>query len=386
VKKWIYMDLYGVLFKMNHNKKNVTTNILMIIFAALVLALAAGPTWAQEAKGDNKTKKSVRRAKAKKIAVLTFTNTRAKAAYQYLEESIAESTATSIAALKRFDIIERNAVKRELAKLKLKPHEELGTKEGAKIARRLGADIFIKGSFLALQDKVQINGRIFAAYNGKPMGGAKVQGELNTSLFDTLDQFAQKLAASLNKIVPRDRVVTVKEIVEKRVEVPKEDSPEEGAPSLRWEVALSPMVSANLGYTGEAYPMGYGGSFAVAVRDALLAHSYVAVQGGYGRFAAEGDHFDTMTTISLMGNIGYEWPLAGGLSAMPYVAAGIHSGRLATQEDAFEYLLPAYGGGLQLRWSFSSGIFTALDAFALAEQGSEVNAYAGGHWLVGIAF
>lgn len=144
-------------------------------------------------------------AQRDKIVVLQFENTSKNKNYDYLSNSIPDLVSSSIADLKRFEVIRSGVLKKATADLDIK--KDAVNDNAQKIARELKADIFIVGSFTAIQNRLVITGKIYGTKGDTVLAGATEQGRIDTSIFQTMDHFVKKMSSSLDKVIPKKEVV-----------------------------------------------------------------------------------------------------------------------------------------------------------------------------------
>lgn len=280
------------------------------------------------------------------VAVLPFTNTSGSKNFNYLNESIPEAIITSIAKLKRFQIVERQTIKALLNETKL---EATGlTETGAReVSKQLKADIYIIGSFLALENQIQINARIFSAGDGRVLGAAKNQGPVSSKIFQQLDELAEELAESLDKAVPRDRVITQTRVIEKETIV------ERGGFPLSLQIG-SGLVSP-LGELGKNFQSGFQGDFALGFHDLIWKNTYLGLVGGFALLKSEDSvavKLESLNRIPLHLRLGYDFFPWKKLNLRPYISGGVINGQLKGEKAEVAYTLPEMNGGLEVGWFF----------------------------------
>ncbi len=139
------------------------------------------------------------------IAVFQFDNLTRSKNYEFLSNSIPDLVVSAIADLKRFQVIRRtnieNLIRRQNIAVTQVNHQ------ASTLSKQLKADIFIVGSFTVVKDRLLITGNIYSTNGEKLLAGGSEQGNIDTSIFDTMDRFVKKLSDNLDKAIPKKEVV-----------------------------------------------------------------------------------------------------------------------------------------------------------------------------------
>jgi TolB-like protein len=326
-------------------------NILKTAFASLIMVILLPlPLQAEE--------------ESKAVAVLPFNNTNNAETYDYLNESIPEAVITSIAGLKRFKLIDRDAIRGAMEKKKL---QSLGLTEKAakEITKILSADIYITGSFMAMKNDIQINARIFNSDTGEIIGAAKVKGKLDSTLFDTIDQLATKLAENLDKAVPRDRVVTVTQYI----------GGQSGFSIHAGGTFFLPQINM------EKFDPAFGAALEVGKSNLFFDGLYFGLAAGLNSFSSEDKNINSLSLMPVLFVVGYDIvPLRGYKPFLirPYLAGGMDFGTYSGQvSGSTNYRLPNAAGGLKIMHHILYGIYGTIDARYHAEFDSKIHTFIG---------
>ncbi len=292
----------------------------------------------------------------KRVAVIAFANLTRSENYTFMATSIGDNVVTSIQELKRFDVVDRQKIKATLKKARLREENGLSKEEGQNISRELGADYYILGSFSAIKDQMQVFGSIYKTADMELVGAAKIAGVIDGTVFQTLDEFAKKMAQSLDKAVPKDTVTLIKK-------------------SIPFELGVSGLGFYSLGFLKDGYPYGYGGAASLAVRNILFDKIYLGFMGGYAQFPGGKSGYESFTVIPLSGRLGYEFFLFRGFSILPYLESGMDLGQMKKTAATQSYFLFSYGGGIHLRITLGKKMFTFIEAAGHIQADEEMNPY-----------
>ncbi|MDD5066267.1 MAG: FlgO family outer membrane protein [bacterium] len=145
--------------------------------------------------------------KLKRVAVLSFENTSHSQNLEYLSRTISESISTFLAKEKDLSILDWNSVNKKMKALSL-TLEDFDTLNGdALLGKILNVDTIIRGSFVEINNKIQINSKLVDVKSGTILASDQIQGNLNKDVFLLLDRTSQnilKQMANLSKISNRD--------------------------------------------------------------------------------------------------------------------------------------------------------------------------------------
>jgi TolB-like protein len=302
-------------------------------------------------------------ADQKVVAVLPFSNTSGEKHYDYLNESIPEAIITSVAELKRFKIVERHAVKGLLEDRKL---EVAGLTDTAaqEVSKLLKADIYILGSFMALENEIRINARIFDVHNGEVLGAANVQGGVDSKIFDLLDELADKMADSLDKAVPYEKIVTVTVFGK-------------GYGGENFSVFSGPFMYIPHLNIGDSFAGAIGFSFEFGRGDILLKGLFGGVQLGFASMSSSDKYVDSLSIIPITGVAGYEYhfPWYAPLVLRHYLAAGGDIGVYQGHTGSKDYRVPQFGVGTKFIHFIWSGFSAAIDFKYTFQIDESINSY-----------
>jgi TolB-like protein len=300
-------------------------NVKILILISAITLLISSLLYAED---TGKPAKS----KLQTVAVLEFENTSGSKNYDYLNKSIPEAVITSIARLKRFKVLERKALEAKLEQMQI-DSTGLTEDKAKKAAKLLKADIYITGSFLAVKDHVQINGRIFNAHTGELLGAAKKKGKVSHKIFDMLDEFSEELAVSLDEAVPKEKVVT--KIVYREREL-----------GYKFEVYAAPLFVSPVGSIGDTFDSSFGFEIGVGINNLFFRRLYFGLDSGFSSVPSSYKEIDSLSIIPFYISAGYNFYLFKDLTIRPYLLGGINAGSYKSQYNEVSYNMGSFGAGV----------------------------------------
>ncbi len=137
----------------------------------------------------------------KKLIFLDFANRNKNPDYQFIESSIGDSMHELVQSKYEYDRIPREAWGAEAKKMGLKNEDYENKKKVALLARNLGADGIIYGSFF-INDKnlIEAEGIILSAIDEKIVARRSITSTPDNELFNQLQNLSENLAAKIKDL------------------------------------------------------------------------------------------------------------------------------------------------------------------------------------------
>ncbi len=137
----------------------------------------------------------------KKLIFLDFANRNKSPDYQFIESSIGDSMHELVQDKYEYDRIPREAWEAEAKKMGLKNEDYENKKKIALLARNLGADGIIYGSFF-INDKnvIEAEGIILSAIDEKIVARRNITSTPDNELFNQLQNLSENLAAKIKDL------------------------------------------------------------------------------------------------------------------------------------------------------------------------------------------
>ncbi len=128
-----------------------------------------------------------------KIAILDFQLQGDHFPNEDMGAIVAEWFTTAMVQEGRFDVVERQMLRKVLHKQKLAVTGVVDASSATQIGKLLGVKVIISGSVMKLGDTTEINARIIDVKNGSIIAAENIKGEDSTQLQDLVGQMARKI-------------------------------------------------------------------------------------------------------------------------------------------------------------------------------------------------
>ncbi len=136
--------------------------------------------------------------KIMKIAVLEFENTSNSKDLAYLKKTIPESIAAFLGKQNELQVLDSNRVNLKLKKLSVNLNDFNTVESEILLGKILGVDSLIRGNFVEIDNKIQINTKLIDIKTGSIITSDQIQGEVDKDIFLLLDKTSENI---LNEIV-----------------------------------------------------------------------------------------------------------------------------------------------------------------------------------------
>jgi TolB-like protein len=165
----------------------VTAMLKRVFFFVCMFIFFNQPTAAQE--------QGLRR----RVLILPLDNLSRSPDHEWLRTALAENLKTQLIKTKRFDIMDSRGAKSIYPDLKI---DNLSTSEAIIAAKRLNCEVVAQGRFMVIGEKFRLEMDATDVIAEKPIGAAKADGKLDSTLFSTIDSVVENLARELTIVPP----------------------------------------------------------------------------------------------------------------------------------------------------------------------------------------
>ena len=138
----------------------------------------------------------------RKVLIIDFTNINNSTNYQYLETSIPESFSNSLEKTKNFHILNRNTWKNEVADGKYSKKDSFNQKVALQLARQSNADVVIIGSFVAMDDQMQVFAKAIEVSSERPIIASTTLAPLDGNMFSAISKLTDEMSVEMNHKLP----------------------------------------------------------------------------------------------------------------------------------------------------------------------------------------
>lgn len=138
--------------------------------------------------------------KITKIAVTEFENISKSRDLEYLKKTIPESISAFLGKQSKLKVIDSDTVNMKLKALSVKLDDFDTLEKQVLLGKILGVDSIIRGSFIEIENKIQINTKIIDIKTGTIITSDQIQGDLNKDIFLLLDRTSKNILNQISNI------------------------------------------------------------------------------------------------------------------------------------------------------------------------------------------
>ncbi len=138
----------------------------------------------------------------RKVLVLDFVNQNKMEAADYLSASIAEAMIDPLDKTGNFQTLNRDGGQETAKKLKIEKEKFFSEANATEIGKNGGAEVVVIGNFVAIGNKIQIQAKAVDVLTGRVKVSKSVNGKLDATIFDTIAQLCESMAAKMKSELP----------------------------------------------------------------------------------------------------------------------------------------------------------------------------------------
>ncbi|RME88088.1 MAG: hypothetical protein D6767_10780 [Candidatus Hydrogenedentota bacterium] len=327
-----------MIFRLMYNK-----GVVVIIICVILLPLY-GKKKAQ--KRTKKNQKIVRTAPNEEklvnrhVLVLDFVNEKKAKKADYLSVSIPEAFLTPLEESGSFEVIPREEGTKVIQKNKIPRNQLSRIQVAQKIGNLVKADVVVMGSYIAIQSKIRILAKAIDVRTGRVKVTRQVQGKIDSSIFDKINELANKMVEKMKKelppLPPRE-IIRKQEIIKEKVIIKNKNK---GFIITANGVYLLPVPS--VGNLQQAFGARINVEF-----PAIFHYLYF-----YGTSAAVFFRRSSGSSVFMYyGQAGLYYPLweKKQFKFLPYMGGGLHGGSVP---EGSTFLFPSMEAGLTFHYFF----------------------------------
>lgn len=298
----------------------------------------------------------------RRVLILPLDNLSKSPDHEWLRTALAENLKTQLIKTKRFDIMDARGAKSIHSDLKI---DNLSTAEAVMAAKRLNCEVVAQGRFMVIGEKFRLEMDATDVITEKPIGAAKADGKLDSTLFSTIDSVVEAMARELTVIPPlsaaiaqqRDRNIEAKIAGESPTIM--QPSPEKhSSPTPTAPVSQSASPYNLNGYVGVGVPVSEIRNH-INLNYGLRASAWRNFRYRWLNPLLVSDFFyssgkDVTGMLFYSGGLGlvYNQPIPYGFRVLPYFTAGFTGGRLFYQ-NGYDFFVPSLDLGISVEKSIN---------------------------------
>lgn len=143
------------------------------------------------------------------VLILDFMNTQNSRNYDYLKVSIPDAFKDPLDSTKQFELLSRELGRKRAVEMGI---SDFASEENAlKIARNIGADVVVLGSFIVIGSKIKIQAMALEVKSGRVAISRSTMGKTDSTIFQAIDKLATGLSSDMAKdlkpIPQREKII-----------------------------------------------------------------------------------------------------------------------------------------------------------------------------------
>lgn len=293
----------------------------------------------------------------RRVLILPLDNLSKSSDHEWLRTALAENLKTQLIKTKRFDIMDSRGAKSIYPDLKI---DNLSTSEAIIAAKRLNCEVVAQGRFMVIGEKFRLEMDATDVITEKPIGAAKADGKLDSTLFSTIDSVVENMARELTIVPPlpssiaqqRDKNIEAKIAGESQITI--QPAPERQPSPIPTTPISESARQYNLnGYLGMGLPVSEIRSH-ISANYGLRASVWRNFRYRWLNPLLVSDFFyaagkDVTGMLFYSGGLGlvYNQPMPYGFRALPYFNVGFTGGRLYYQ-NGYDFFVPSLDLGVSV--------------------------------------